>query len=432
MQRIKDIIQSGLQDLDSQRKKNRVSLILIFLALVVYVGVNSYANSLSNSMNASINFFESRIVIGSVEESQLDKKIELLKNMYGDDERVREIVACTPARGVDWIDAIDILYTDTAVLELFGCYEAIFDYDYKGEKRLPNEDEIIMPRYLCEMGIYDTKNLGDGDALIGKTIKLRYEIFNGRVSEEYELKVIGTYDNIKARTSGSLGIVSFEMLNDMQDMKNDLEEKLENEYIGEIEGEVGENGDYEFNRQAYYSIYVKEGYDVEEFMYEVEQATDNEVVFARYKILGSDIEGYFEYVILIGNIISVMLLLVAVINIIISSISEVKDRKWEFALKMSMGYTRRDIIGIFFVEKLANMIKALLLSLFVIVLYCLAATFITNNYLEYWKREYIYTLNLENVIIALVLVVFAGLIGTLVARVSINDIKVAETLKAGE
>ncbi len=430
MRRIKDIVQSGLQDLNNQRKRNRISMILIFFSLVVYIGINSYMNSYEDSINASINFFESRILIKSVKEDDIGKEVELLQKLYGADERVREIVVSTPARTVEWLDAFDILYMDAVRLDIFGAYEAVLDYDYKGEKKLPEKDEIIMPRYLCDIGIYDTKNLGDGDSLIGKTIKLKYESPGKSEVAEYEFKVIGTYDNIQARTSSSLGIVNFEILNEIQKMRNDEDERAEDEIIELLMQETGEELDYEFYRKLFYSIYINEDYDINAFMNEVYEKTG--IQLERYKLLDGSLEGYLEYVILIGNLVSGMLLMIAVINIIISSVNEVKDRKWEFALKMSMGYERKDIICTFFVEKLGNFIKALLLAIFVVGVYCVAITHITQNYLEYWKREYIYTIYPENIVVAFILVFMAGMIGTLVGRVSINSINVAKELKAGE
>ncbi len=427
MCKLKDIILSGLQDLKSQKKRNRISFILIFLSLVTYIGVNSHINSVSDGLNASMEFLESRIIIDTVQEGMAEERLALLEELYGDDERVRQMSLCTTEISLEWIQASDVLYTDSARVPTLGCYDAVLDYDYEGEKRIPEENEIILPRYLCEVGIYDTKNLGDGDALIGQTIKMRYETPNNVHSQTIEFKVIGTYDNLKARSSGCICFINPQLALDLQELKYDDDVQSQEE-LKMIFGDEA----YEVTKDECYSIYVEEGYDVDAFIEEIYEATDGEILFMRYKMLDDSMIGYFEYVIQIGNLISVMLLFVAVINIIISSINEVKDRKWEFALKMSMGYTRNDIIGIFFVEKLVNLIKALLLSVLVVGLYSIVVTFISRTLLEYWKREYLYIIYPQNVVIAIFLVVITGLIGTLVARITIKDINVAKELKSGE
>lgn len=415
-----DILKSGIQDLNAHRKNNVIAFVLVFLSIVVYLGINAHYKSMNSEMQKTIDFFEGRILIASSMEENLEEDISYLEEMYGNDERVREIKPFVAMRTVKWLDTSEVLYTDSADMSLFGIYEAVFDYDYKGEKREPSENEIILPRYLCNIGIYDDKNIGNADELIGKTIKIEYTSLHRRYCKEYEFTVIGTYNNLEARTSDCMGIVNTQVMLNIK--------KMEDKEIEEIEEGYGE--DYE--KVGMFSVYVKEGYDVEEFKEEVFEKTGGRIIFIRNMYLSPSVEGYYKYIIVIGSIVSLMLLFIGIINIIVSSINEVKSRKWEFALKMSMGYTKRDIILTFFVEKFVNLVKALLLAIFTVGLYCIIITYISRNFLEYWKRDYLYIIYPDNMLIALFLVFIAGLIGVLVARLGINEINIAKELKSEE
>ncbi len=44
--KIWDVVKCGLQDLKAHKSKNRISFMLIFLAIVVYIGVNSTMDSI--------------------------------------------------------------------------------------------------------------------------------------------------------------------------------------------------------------------------------------------------------------------------------------------------------------------------------------------------------------------------------------------------
>lgn len=429
---IKDIISAGFQDLKAWKKRNRISLILFFLTLVVYIGINSYVNTIEEDCYVVENTLASRIctvLLGS--EQEVQEFCDMMNDNYGDDERVREVLPMSLHTFVKWVDAKEILYVQNATMDIRSCFEAVLDYDYKGEKRIPKENEIIAPRYLCDIGMYDSKNLGDGDELIGRTIKVNFETSRGLYNKEYEFKVIGTYDNIKTRDAGNIFYVNPQIPVDLKNLQNDEDIEEIDEIMEELTEELGEEIVLESQRKYYVGVYVNEGYDIDAFIDELYK--ENEKYFmGRYRFVEPTLVSYYSYIRFVGNIISMMILIVAIINIIISSINEVNDRKWEFALKMSMGYRKKDIVSIFFVEKLVNLIKALALATFIVFLFCVEATYISRNFLEYWKRDYVYTLSFGNIAIAVVLIIFAGLIGTLVANAKIGQIEIASELKAGE
>ena len=127
-----------------------------------------------------------------------------------------------------------------------------------------------------------------------------------------------------------------------------------------------------------------------------------------------------------------MLLVVAFFNIVISSMNEVKMRNWEFALKLSMGYTYKDIVFIFFVEKLINMLKSLVVSVSVIAGLSLVATIIFKNFIGRYGSMVNFGLDIKYVLLSMCLVAIAALSGVISSKNSIDSIEVAKVLKSGD
>ena len=422
---IKDIIKTGIQDLKSHRKTNVISFVLIFLSLTVYLGVNSYCKSINDEIDKSVNSFVSRIIFETCLEEQYESVEKLIFDEYSKDKRVREVSEFYFECETSWLDTEEYVHTKDNYLHILNCFEAVFDYDYKGEKKKPDVDEIIIPRYMFDIGVYDEKNFFNGDELIGKTIKLQYSTYNDLDRLDYEFKVIGTYDNLEARTKSTLSFVNLDVMLEIKEMddKADLElNLLLNEGLPVEEQYIPEP-------QRYFAMYVKESEDVDKFINDIKDETEL-VNPDRYVMADPTVIGYYEYVAGIGNLISILLLLIGVVNIIISSLNEVKERKWEFALKMSMGYTRSDITKVFFIEKLINLFKALVLSIITVGLFCAGITCYSKMFLEYWKKTYLYLVYPDNVVIAIVVVSLTALISVIAARESIKNIEVAKELKS--
>lgn len=428
----KDILLSGLQDLKTQKKKNRISMMLMFLSLIIYIGVNSTVDSINRNVHDVLNCLEARIATTTESAEDTENVLDTLKEKYGDDKRIKDIFISTDDTSVEWVNVQDILFVDSQQIN-FDCFNTqVLEYGYNGERKAPDMDEVIIPKYLYDVGVYDLYTYADGDKLIGETLEFEYKTYYGDYSEKYRLKVIGTYDNIKARRVDCHFYVNGAISIGINDL-NYLEKKgREEEYRKEIEELFGEGAGEEYTTEKYghVSVYVSENYDMDEMIQEIAKETG--IVLMKNVILDEELQGYFQYVVVVGNTVSFMLLIIAMINIIISSISEAKSRKWEFALKMSMGYTKKDVISVFLVEKLANMLRAVLLSLFVLVIYSIIITYAYQNLFEYWKKSYTIILNIENIAIAMGLAVLAGLAGVLAGRIFIREINVAETLKAGE
>ncbi len=430
--RFRDIIGCGIIDLSTQRKSNRIAFVLIFLSIVVYVGVNSTINGIINGTINTVSGHDTRILfmegIGDAKE-----EYKLVEEKFGNEEYVQEIYTGVVNLGcMRWYDTFDFFGVNKQDILVSSSYESLFNYDYKGEKHMPEYDEVILPRYMYDIGIYDEYSYANCDELIGKTITLRNEAFllEGEEGEEYKLKVIGTYDNITKKYHNNMIFINEEY---MMDMMRICAEKMV-EYGQMIGADVLESEKIP-NKNVF--IFIKEGYNINEVhkkmdMIMREELNEDDEVISLLCDFDPEVEGFYYYVIAVGNIVAIIILLLAVVNILISSISEVKARSWEFALRMSMGYRKEDIIKIFTVEKVANALKALVVALVVLVLYTTALTYYNQNMEVYWKRSWIITVDIKSSLIATGLIILAALAGAVTARFTINKIEVAKTLKAGE
>ncbi len=430
--KFRDIIGCGIIDLRTQRKSNRIAFILIFLSIVVYVGVNSTVCGIMNGVINAVSGHDTRILYMQGE-GEAEEEYKLLTEMFKSDERVQEIYVGKDYFGsMRWYDTFEFLGVNMQDVLISSSYESLLNYGYKGEKRLPEYDEIILPRYMYNMGIYDEYSYFNCDELIGKTLTFKNEAFlyEGEESEEYKLKVIGTYDNVTKTYHNNVMFVNVEFIKDMLWIYAENEVAYNNKMGNEMTIEEAEP-----NMVVY--LFIKEGYNINDTYEEMNSLlkeklqTENNVLglFTRFD---PEVEGLYYYAIAIGNIVSVILLMLAIINILISSVTEVKTRNWEFALRMSMGYRKSDIIKIFAVEKVANVMKALAVALITLFLYTTALTYYNQNMEVYWKHSWVITVDVKSSLIAMVLITISALAGVVTASFAINKIEEAKTLKAGE
>lgn len=431
-----DVLNSGIQDLKAQRRKNVISFILICMSIVIYVGVNSTINGMEKGAYDVVNGHGTRILYTEAN-GDFEERFEYVMQKYGNDDRVQEIyTGISYYIGMVWYGCENVLGVEKNDMFFSTAYYSIFNYDYKGEKRLPEYDEIILPRYIYEYGIYDEYNCATTDDLIGKTLTFKNEAYKYGESglEEHKLKVIGTYDNISKVLHHYVILANQDFMNDIYDVYYQrMLEKNPPEY--DEEGNV--IGGAKKSERVY--LFIKEGNDVVKVYNEINadlkqefkvHPLDNALEYM--VILDPEVKSYYYYIIAVGNIVSLFLLCIAVINIFISSISEVKDRRWEFALKRAMGYEYRDIVKIFAVEKIVNVLKAIGVSLFVLFLYSGALTYYNKNELEYWKASWVITIDLQTTITSIIAVVIVALMGVVVANMTMSNINISDTLKAGE
>lgn len=433
--KIKDVIQCGIQDLRTQKKKNRTAFILLFFSIIVYVGVNSTVKGIKNGSYSVLNGHATRILYMQGNDDSKEE-YKYLKEKCKDDERIKEIyIGMAYYTGMVWHNCFDTLGVYSQDMFFSSCYNSLFDYGYMGEKRLPSYNEIILPRYMYEYGIYDEYTYADGDKLIGDTLVFKNEAYRygNENLEEYKLKVIGTYDNITKKYNNNVIFCNTEFMSDIIDEFNQRKWQI-----------YQENGDMEITKEMVETnldvyLFIEEGYNINdvwsdlntEICKDLNIHPDNHMLkYLTY--MDPEVEGYYYYIVTIANLVSIVLLCVAIINILISSLSEIKEREWEFALKQAMGYRYIDIVKIFAVEKIMNVLKSLCVAVIILILYSVVITYYNQSMLEYWKRSWVITIDIKIVIVSMVMVVTAALMGVIVSNFSMGRIKIADKLKFGE
>lgn len=377
---------------------------LIFLAIVVFVGVNSTMDSIRRGGYDVVNGTNTRKLLYENYAQTEEEELSYIIDKFGDDKRVKNIYLSWSSYAT-MTGTQDLIGVPTKSIRLHTFHTEILDYGYKGEKKQLEYDEVILPRYIYDAGVYTEYTYADTNGLIGKKIT----IIVGKEKKEYNLKVIGNYDNAAYANGGDIVYVNGKFAKECRKENNN-----------QSQGKV--------------SIILEYGYDAakirDEFHKIVYEESDMTASVTQANTISEENIGFYNYAITVGNLVSLMLLFVAVVNIMISSITEVAHRKWEFALKMSMGYRKKHLIAIFMVEKVVNALQALIVSVIVLGVYSTVLTYYYKNLEIYWKRGYVISISAEKVMIAMILSVLAALTGVLVSRIIIKNIKISKVLKS--
>lgn len=287
-----------------------------------------------------------------------------------------------------------------------------------------------MPRYIYQLGKYDEKTYYDGEKLVGKSIQLVLNDFYGEPMKNFQVKVVGTYDNMETRISEDSLYVNQDFIEDIRKMDFDMEIAYADEFRREAEAMGMDPNTYNPVYEQRVGIYVNTKYDIDEVLKDINEETG--LHFTKNISVEVETEGFFGYIAFVANVVSFLLLVIAFLNIVISSMNEVKSREWEFALKLSMGYTYKDIIKIFFVEKAINMAKSLLVSLTIVFIGCIGGTMIIDIIAGRYSSMLGFSLDIEYAILALMLVIIAAFSGVISAKNSIRNVEVAQVLKSGD
>lgn len=429
MCKFKDIIKSGYEDFHAQKKRNRISFVLIMMSLLVFVGVNSAVNSIVKCANSTIYYPEARIAMCTYMEEDGDVLAQV-KEFFKDDKRVKDVFKTADYTEMKWQNTQEYFGVDEVQVEIESFCTPILDYVDKNSIKELEYDEVLVPKYIYEFGKYDEHTYYDGKKLVGKTIELVYCDFGGKEIKTFEVKIVGTYDNIATRIGGDSIFVNQDFLEEVYMLSYGAELSNTEDFKQEMI-EMGMDPDtYVVNLQRKVGIYISEKYDIDEVLSDIHNETG--LYFSKSIAVSEETYGFYGYVAFVANLVSFMLLIIAFLNIVISSINEVKARKWEFALKLSMGYTYKDIISIFFVEKVVNMLKSFVVSLVIIAVFSGAATLILHKLLGRYGRILSFGLDVKYVALAIGLVIVAAFSGVISGRNSIKNIEVAEVLKSGD
>ncbi len=429
MCKLKDILKSGYEDFCSQKKKNRLSFLLMMFSLLIFVGVNSAVNSILKGVNATIYYPEARVatLTYSAEDGDMYEKV---KELFKDDDRIEDVFKMADYTVVDWMNTQEYFGEEQIEIKIESFCTPILEYVEQEDIKRLEYNEILIPKYLYDIGKYDEKSYYDGDKLVGKTIELVYNDYNGEEMKSFEVEIVGTYDNVATRVGSDSLYANEEFIDDLNTLSYEAELAYADEYKKDLE-EMGMGPDsYVVNVEKKVGIYINKKYDISQVLSDISEETG--IYFSQGITVSDETYSFYGYITFVANIVSFMLLVVAFFNIVISSMNEVKMRNWEFALKLSMGYTYKDIVFIFFVEKLINMLKSLVISVGIIAVISLVATVIFKNFMGRYGSMVNFGLDIKYVLLSMCLVAIAALSGVISSKNSIDSIEVAKVLKSGD
>jgi len=319
---------------------------------------------------------------------------------------------------------------DVYVTPYHGAYD---EYIIKG-RGVEGEKEIVLPYYtvLEESGKYSVKKTDK--SVVGSKVNLTYARINtytGEFVEEIsvELDVVGLIDNIGAGLSYDGYLLHDERLTEIQ---------IDNVYIPESEEEWKEVFDFweveskeeldtifgEERKQGELGICTKTYADSKEL--------EEEYGLFRYSVVNEDVVTEFHNLDFIGSILVLVLLFMALINIVLSTLSDINKRSWEFALKQSMGYR----LGRLYREVIQeNILVAVVGMIFGVAAGYGLLQIIRVNYMAVKDVAYLTMkvgLSKESIIMGMIIAVIAPLAGTIIGMIKIKSIDIAATLKNKE
>jgi hypothetical protein len=336
-----------------------------------------------------------------------------------------------------WKDSKNYVGEGTVEPEVFAYFNGMSEYLTSENIKEPEAGEVVLPRYLYKMGIYDEYNYLDGNQLIGKTITLTFVQESGLPFEE-KLKVIGTYDNVKA-AAGCKFLMSGKQLREIyqtanqpseqsiqmmkEAMGSDYEKMVEQEYNGDEAACIQD----QFQTTGRVSVYLNPEYDREEAVYTVNNLLGEKGM--AYFVLDEDLILYYEFIIYLGNLTAVLFVVAAFANIMIMVSTEVRRRKSEFAVKMALGYERKKILLVFTLGKLCSFLKAVVYAIVITGGLILGGNYMIQMIFPFYLRHVRLEYSQVSIGIAVATVAVAAVLGLITAVPVIGRIQIAQVLK---
>ena len=446
--KIREIIRQGAEEERCQRKYSRLTLVFMSLAVIVFVVVNSIAGSVRDSVESLLDRPMGRVLYTVGFKEEMEEAYSQLQISLAGSDIIGDIFFSSPSKTFEWKDSGDVVGKEKENAEFYPFYNRLSDYICDGQAVKPEYGEVILPKYLYGMGIYDDYNYADTGELVGKEITIIVD--NADTGERMEeiLKVVGTYDNIKSQCQTYFLINDRQMVDWYCFAHQVTEEQIAaaEEKIAQQQEELGEEfqkaidefygGDIEAYKkeylgiQTYVCVYINQGYDMEEARELFQDIVGQTGLYELEP--DSSLMLYLEFIIYMGNLISLLLLAAAFANILIMVSSEVRRRKGEFALKRAVGYTLGNIFAIFSAGKFFCFIKASLYAVVITGILILGGNYIIQSVFPFYLRYIRLSYDFMVILLSAAVAAAGTLAGMLTAVPMIIRIDMASVLKREE
>ena len=395
--RVTERIKIAVIDGRSQKRYTRATLFFLMLSVIVFVGVNCIIGSIQDSIHTLEDKPDGRILVFVGREDQMRELKDYLEMEYDNREALGDVFYLSSDNEICWEDSKEYMQEDFVNISIFSYFQEIRNYFCDGENRKPEAGEVVLPKYLYDMGVYDNVNYYDAGTLVGKNIEVTVRDVEGKHTET--LKVIGTYNNVSSQMSNKF------LMNDEQMLEwylnlNGVTEKTISRYLDNLDEEQLEEiavciemeylGDEEafwldwLGAEPYVCIYVKPEYNMEAIGEDIFEKTEMRAL--KYTVLDDSLLLYLDFLKLAGNLISGLLILTTMINITLMTSAEVSRREKDFALRCTQGFLKRDVIVILALEKFISFGLAVLGAVAVVGVLMFCGNYVIDQLFPFYLR----------------------------------------------
>ncbi|MCD8119790.1 MAG: ABC transporter permease [Lachnospiraceae bacterium] len=405
-----------------KRGSNRISFVIL---LVLVFTVDNILFSMIHFIDEGFEFLDTRTVRVSVDD--FDAVID----------------EDTWAPLLSWLDEYPELYSYgeelsiTVKSELFGKVLA--------ESLIPG----ALTRYLLtedpgELGAYeaiiaksiqveeedkasDVSGLYDGEQLVGQTITCRI------LGEDYEIEIVGCYDNEAAGNTTAL-YLSEETMRVLVAKEDDLWYEQNMEEIAAMYGEEEYEGQFEeiyeemyFTTSRGYRIVASEYALVDDLMRTIRSEYDFGV-YSRGDLTKSDRTAFYGITVFF-NFIMLALIFNAAANMIYVTEHDIRTRRQEFGLLKALGYRERRIRQILLAEILESIATSFAVTAAVCGGIVAGLEIWSNRELGLFWSSLTFVPTAGIVLMTAAVGILAPLVGFLTGAVSLRRLDAAETMK---
>lgn len=302
-----------------KRNTVTITIALVFLFLINNI-LLSFGNFVKNSLD---DFILPRTLMVTIEASE--DTIDALEQYFDREEAILSYVVYSVPCGFIWESNQD----KSGIVGVCN-YQAIRPYLLTDECDAPKENEVIVAKYMTTGDIISMEagdEWFDGETLMGQTL---HGTMDTNVYFDYDVKVIGVYDNVAAGMSEEYLISADTMLQFYSGGEDD-EDDMEGETVTQF------NEGY-----CVYSVVLKENSQADRIMAELHRQFAD--IFSYQKtVLSPKLVVLCYGLILISNFIMFFIIMNTIVNIVYVTEHDIRERRVEFGILKAIGYRNRDI-----------------------------------------------------------------------------------------
>lgn len=407
---------------EGKRKKHgKLIKGILMAALILYIPVCSLSDSINEGIEKIFAAISGRIFIFQEDN---DGSTEKITEYLQGDTRVLGVYPYVYGIGMRIENFIqDKGFISGALQSYDNCMK---EYVCKGKKENLEENEILIPKYLYGYG--EEERYADGDLYIGKTIELTFRNITLRTEKTEQYTIVGTYDNIYGDSIDMTFYTNSKKAVELYEFKNDGIE-LEKQKLMEESGNYDESLYIGFENRYYHAIFLADRSYYEEVNKELVDRFNKGANPLIYK--GDDsIDRIFYAVRVVGSILSMVLFAVLAVVIVMATVHDMEERKWEMALKLAFGYRKGQLILATFFEYAGLALKAYIVTMIISFLLSIAGNHIIENYLPEELLCIHLSISGYTAVIGLLVTIFMAAVSVPVCIGRIKNIRIGDVLKA--